>query len=81
MSISALLNVFGLLLIILFMFSVLGVFFFSDLTEHDKLNVIDPTYKNFRNFAQAYLLLFAISTGEDWNVLMYDCMDTPPGCI
>jgi sodium leak channel non-selective protein len=27
------------------------------------------------------LLLFAISTGEDWNKLMYDCVDTPPNCI
>ena len=33
MSVTALLNVFGLLLIILFMFAVLGVFFFNELTE------------------------------------------------
>lgn len=33
MSVSALLNVFGLLLLILFMFAVLGVFFFNELTE------------------------------------------------
>ena len=38
-------------------------------------------YKNFNNFGQSFLLLFAISTGEDWNKLMYDCVDTPPNCI
>lgn len=73
MSVMSLLNVFGLLLLILFMFAVLGVFFFNELTSGD---VIDPQYKNFKNFGSAYLLLFAISTGEDWNRLMYDCVDT-----
>jgi len=78
MSVVSLLNVFGLLLLILFMFAVLGVFFFHELTEGD---VIDARYKNFKNFASAYLLLFAISTGEDWNRLMYDCLDTKPDCV
>jgi hypothetical protein len=78
MSVTALLNVLGLVLLILFMFAVLGVFFFGELTE--PAQVIDPDYKNFRNFGRAYLLLFAIATGEDWNRLMYDCIDSPPYC-
>jgi len=78
MSIGALVNVFALLLLILFMFAVLGVFFFNELADGD---VIDKTYKNFKNFTKAYLLLFAISTGEDWNRLMYDCISTKPDCI
>lgn len=77
MSVGALLNVFALLLLMLFMFSVLGVFFFNELSGGD---VIDERYKNFKNFGSAYLLLFAISTGEDWNRLMYDCVDTKPDC-
>jgi len=77
MSVSSLMNVFGLLLLILFMFAVLGVFFFNELRSGE---VIDPKYKNFKNFGSAYLLLFAISTGEDWNKLMYDCVDTMPDC-
>lgn len=76
MSVGALLNVFGLLLLILFMFAVLGVFFFNELTVGD---VIDD-YKNFHRFFESYLLLFAIATGEDWNLLMYDCMKTHPDC-
>ena len=78
MSVSALINVLGLVLLILFMFAVLGVFFFNNLTTGD---VIDENYKNFKNFGSAYLLLFAIATGEDWNKLMYDCVDTPPDCV
>ena len=37
-------------------------------------------YRNFTNFGQSFLLLFVISTGENWNMLMYDCNDTPPNC-
>ena len=25
--------------------------------------------------------MFGIATGEDWNKVMYDCIDTPPDCI
>lgn len=76
MSVSALANVLLLLLLILFMFAVLGVFMFSELSDGDVINA----YKNFQNFGSSYLLLFAISTGEDWNRLMYDCLDTAPDC-
>lgn len=78
MSVGALVNVLGLVLLILFMFAVLGVFFFNELTDGE---VIDPEYKNFKDFGSAYLLLFAIATGEDWNKLMFDCVDTPPDCV
>ena len=76
MSVSALLNVFGLLLLILFMFAVLGVYFFNELSSGTIIN----GYKNFQTFGSAYLLLFAIATGEDWNLLMYDTMNTWPDC-
>jgi len=76
MSVGSLANVFLLLVLVLFIFSVLGVFFFQGLNSGE---VIDE-YKNFNNFGQSFLLLFAISTGEDWNKLMYDCVDTPPNC-
>jgi hypothetical protein len=33
------------------------------------------------DFFNAFLLLFAISTGEDWNKVMYDCSRVPPDCI
>ena len=26
-------------------------------------------------------MLFALSTGEDWNKIMYDCSRTPPECV
>ena len=70
MSVQSLINVFMLLMLIFFMLATLGVFFFKDIEEGD---VIDPQFKNFKTFGDGFLLLFAISTGEDWNRLMYDC--------
>jgi len=71
-AVGSMMNVFGLLLLIFFMLATMGVFFFGQITEGE---VIDE-YKNFHDFDKAYLLLFAISTGEDWNLLMYDCVKT-----
>lgn len=69
-------NVFVLLLLVLFIFSILAVFFFGKIIEGD---VIDQ-YRNFNDFGKSFLFLFVISTGENWNMLMYDCNITPPNC-
>ena len=71
-SIPSLANVFLLLMIVYFMFSILGNFFFREVKQGE---VIDDL-KNFSNFGNAFLLLFAISTGEDWNKIMFDCSRT-----
>ena len=77
MSIDSLLNVFILLMLIFFIFAVLRYTMFYKVHEG---NVIDD-YKNFTNFHMSFSLLFSISTGEDWNRIMYDTMDTTPECI
>ena len=77
MSVDSLLNVFILLMLIFFISAVLGNTMFYEVTEGD---VIDE-YKNFTNFHQSFSLLFSISTGEDWNRIMYDTMHVAPDCI
>ena len=77
MSVDSLFNVFILLMLIFFIMAVLGNTLFFNVTEG---NVISD-YKNFVNFHQSFSLLFSISTGEDWNRIMYDTMNTGPGCI
>jgi len=69
MSVDSLFNVFILLMLIFFIMAVLGNTMFSDVTEGDVIS----SYKNFANFHQSFSLLFSISTGEDWNRIMYDC--------
>lgn len=77
-SIGQLSNVVLLLFIILFMFTVLAVEMFKNITEGESIG----QYKNFRNFHQGMLLLLAIMTGEDWNRVMFDCSLTPEqGCV
>lgn len=77
MSVSSLINVFILLMLIFFIMAVLGNSLFYEVTEGDAIN----EWKNFTNFHLSFSLLFSISTGEDWNRIMYDCMDTKPDCI
>ena len=69
MSVDSLFNVFILLMLIFFIMAVLGNTMFSNVTEGDVIS----SYKNFANFHQSFSLLFSISTGEDWNRIMYDC--------
>jgi hypothetical protein len=43
----------------------------DDITEH----------ANFQNLWRAFLMLLRMSTGENWNGLMYSMADTPDGCV
>ena len=63
-------------MLVFFMFAVLGVFFFRKIKSGDTIN----NFMNFSNFAKAFLMLFRMSTGEDWNIVMYDCSARPVGC-
>lgn len=75
MSVSSLINVFILLMLIFFIMAVLGNTLFINVTDGDVIS----DWKNFTNFHQSFSLLFSISTGEDWNRIMFDCMDTGKG--
>lgn len=77
LSVSALFNVFMLLMLFFFMLAILGQFMFNGVKE----GVVINEYKNFTVFDRSFLLLFSISTGEDWNRIMYDCSHTLPDCV
>ena len=76
LSATGLINVFLLLMIFFFIFAVLGQFMFNGVKTGEAIN----EYKNFTVFHRSFLLLFSLSTGEDWNVFMYDCRKTLPNC-
>jgi len=64
------------------MFAILGNFAFKDVTGGDVIN----ENKNYGNAINGLLFLFALSTGEDWNKVMFDCYRQPisdggTGCI
>ena len=71
-------NVFALLMLVYFIFSILANFLFGDVTEG---SIINDTI-NFNTFGSAMLTLISASTGEDWNYIMMDCSYTDAdGCI
>jgi hypothetical protein len=59
-------------MLIYFIFSILATFLFKSITEGA---IIDEN-NNFQNFGMSMLLLIRISTGEDWNYIMKDTMNT-----
>jgi hypothetical protein len=69
-TIPALTNIGGLLLLFLYIFSVLGVFLFADIQLQESLDV----HANFQTFLSAFLTLLRCSTGEAWNSIMMDTM-------
>lgn len=56
-SLPPLSSVFSLLMLVFFIYSILGVFLFKSITHGD---VIDPIYMNFRNFSNAMILLLSL---------------------
>ena len=66
-----------LLTLVYFMFAILGVFLFSEVRQGDIIN----EYKNFSTFWPSLFTLLAVSTGENWNLLIYDLNKTPPNCV
>ena len=62
-------------MLIFFIMAVLGAKFFHNVVEGEAIS----EWKNFTNFHLSLSLLFSISTGEDWNRFMFDCMDTGKG--
>ena len=75
-SLPSLINVGALLLLVFFIFSVLGVFLFKKVTSGVTIN----HYNNFYNFGNAMITLFRSATGEDWPKVMFDYSRTEPNC-
>jgi hypothetical protein len=68
-SLPTILNVFALLLVIYFIFAVIGCFIFKNA---DLPSEFDSAVLNFHNFHMGLLTLFRLSTGEDWPLVMYN---------
>jgi len=60
------------------MFAILGNFIFGPITTGNTIS----EFKNYNDFINAYVFLFALTTGEDWNRVMFDCSrSVADGCI
>lgn len=72
LALPATINIFSLLLLVFFIYAILGVYLFHEVTSGNAIT----SYTNFKNFHMAMIALFRISTGEDWNSIMYDCEES-----
>ena len=59
-------NVATLLMLVYFMYAVLGCYLFFKITVGDNID----DYFNFKDFGRAFLTVFKCSTGESWNYVM-----------
>jgi hypothetical protein len=57
-------NIGALLLLIIYMYAVLGMILFGANTRNGIMN----HYINFENFINAFLTLFTVTTADSWNV-------------
>ena len=71
-SLPQILNILALLMLVYFIFAVLGTYLFYNVRQGMVINEIT----NFSNFGYTMLILIRTSTGEDWNYIMYDISKT-----
>lgn len=75
-SVPALINISTLLLIIVYIYAILGVSIFMHLDFHQ---IITPTL-NFQTFIQGFLLLFRLTTAQGWEEILESLSVQPPFC-
>ena len=66
----------SVLVVLMMCYALVGVILFGSVRHGLYLN----RHANFSTSWKAMLLLFRITTGEDWNKIMHDCMVEKPRC-
>ena len=77
LSIGPLANVAVLLVMGLFIFAIVGNFFFPGVTTGPNVD----EYRNFTDFGNSFLFMFVLGTGDYLDGVMFDYQYTPPGCV
>ena len=71
-SLPSLLNVGAILCLLWFVYGIAGIYLFSDL-DYSNASVLNDDI-NFKTFYNSIMVLFQSITGENWNLIMIDCM-------
>ena len=69
-------NVMTLLMLVFFIYAVIGMNLFSSVRLNGGLN----SHANFQTFGSSFLMLFRMATGESYNELMHNLQITEPYC-
>lgn len=70
-------NVMTLLMLVFFIYAVIGMNLFSSVRLNGGLN----DHANFRTFGSSFLMLFRMATGESYNEIMHNLQISEPYCI
>jgi hypothetical protein len=70
-------NIGLLLLLLLVIYSILGVQLFASLAWGDNITA----QANFQTFGGAIMMMMRFATGEAWNSIMHDAAAAPDGCV
>jgi len=65
-TLPAMANVGGLLFLLLYLYSILGVQLFAEVKIEGNL----PENLSFQSFSRAFLTLFVVSTGDGWTDIL-----------
>ncbi len=65
-TLPAIINVGGLLVLLFYFFSVIGVFLFAEVKRNDLMN----DTMNFETFGNSLISLFVIATGDSWDYIV-----------
>ena len=77
-SMPAVVNFGMLTILVLLIFSVLGVWLFWNVNLHQDAGEFMDEYVTYSKFDSAFFSLFRQTTGEAWNGIMYYCAETDP---
>lgn len=77
MTLPGLFNVLSILILLLFIFAIMGVQLFAKLAFYGSID----EHSNFRTIPSALLLLVRFSTGEAFNEYMHDLGHETQGCV
>ena len=78
-SLPALVNIASLVMLIFFIYAVVGVQLFAKVGNYDDANAL-TSQANFMSFPTATMTLLRMSTGEAWPDMMYDLSKQWPTC-
>ena len=75
-SLPAIFNIGALLLLVMYIYAIIGMSSFSDV----KLNGVLNDLTNFQTFANSFLLLFRLATSAGWNDVLDALLIQEPDC-
>lgn len=77
-SLPAILNVVGLMLLLLYIYAMVGMELFGRIEHGSGSYGLLNGHAHFQTFDRAVVTLFRMTTGESWNGIMHDCMEAYP---